>query len=153
VEPEALARPEVLKPLLDHPASTVTFLVGNGEEVALAAWKGLRAMGVANLYVVEGGINRWLDLYPVPACVAQRTDAPGRRRDALEYQFAYAAGDRLPASRPDLASSKLFRSPCGELVAAAGHAAGGHPGITWPTYEFTKRVKLKARAAVKGGCG
>jgi rhodanese-related sulfurtransferase len=153
VDPDALARPEVLKPLLDHPASTVTFLMGNGEEAALAAWKGLRALGVANLYVVEGGVNRWLDLYPVPRCVAQRTDAPGSRRDALEYRFAYATGDRLPASRPDLASSKLFRSPCEEPVAAPGHAASGHAGITWPAYEFTKRVKLQARAAVKGGCG
>jgi rhodanese-related sulfurtransferase len=149
-----LLRPEKLKPLLDQPVSTVTFLVGNAEEAALDAWKSLKALGVPNLYIVEGGINRWLDLYAVPACVAQRVAAPGGRREALEYRFAYATGDRLPASRPDLAISKLFRTPCQTPASHAEiHVAGGHEGIAWPTYEFTKRVKLKAKVAVKGGCG
>jgi rhodanese-related sulfurtransferase len=152
VDREALLRGETVRPLLEQPASTVIFLVGNGEAQALEAWKGLKALGVGNLYAVEGGINRWLDLYPVPACVARRVDAPGRR-EAMEYRFAYAAGDRLPSSAPDLTAPALFRSPC-EVSEAEGHAGHGNAhGITWPNHAYARRVKLKAKSAVKGGCG
>ncbi|HEY6001627.1 MAG TPA: hypothetical protein VIV57_02055, partial [Anaeromyxobacter sp.] len=70
-DPEALQRPAGYKPLLDAPASTVTFLVGNGEATALATWKALRALGASNLCVVDGGINRWLERYPLPDAGAE----------------------------------------------------------------------------------
>jgi hypothetical protein len=138
--------------LLGQPAGTVTFLVGNGEDAALRAWQALAAQGVTNLYVVEGGINRWLELYPAPACVAEPL-APALP-DALAYRFAYATGSRLPAAWPELPSSRSFRSPCPPPAAPDRHAeAGGHEGIVWPLHPFTPRVKLQVRSAVKGGCG
>jgi uncharacterized protein len=150
VSPEALIRPEQYKPLLAQPASTVTFLMGNGEATALEAWKGLKALGVPNLYVVEGGINRWLELYAVPECVAAR-GAP-TSSDALAYRFAYTTGESEPAAWPELASSRSFRKPCVEAVSSPDDHQ--HPEeIAWPTYEFTKHVKLQTKAAMKGGCG
>jgi rhodanese-related sulfurtransferase len=154
VAAEALLRPEEYKPLLALPANAVTFLVGNGEETALEAWKGLKALGVNNLYVVEGGINHWLELYPAPECVAARLPEPPARGDALAWRFAYAAGGSLPAAWPELPTSHAFKTPCETLLSSRdGHEEGGHHGITWPTYSFTRRVKLQAKAAVKGGCG
>ena len=152
VDPATLLRPEEVQRLLDRPPSTVTFLAGNGEGQALSTWKGLRAQGVRNLYVIEGGMNRWLELYPVPECVASRAAEVGP--DALAWRFAYAAGSTQPASWPELPASRAFRSPCA-VEAAAGHPASheGHEGIVWPAYAFTKRVKLQSKAAVKGGCG
>jgi hypothetical protein len=138
--------------LLGLPPGSVTFLVGNGEEAALRAWEALTAQGVSNLYVVEGGINRWLELYPPPACAAEPVAPPSA--DALAYRFAYATGSRLPSAWPELPASRSFRAPCRPEGATEHHAdAGGHEGIVWPRHPFTKRVKLSVRAAVKGGCG
>lgn len=139
--------------LLEQPPGAVTFLVANTEGPALAAWKGLTALGVSNLYLVEGGINRWLALYAVPACVATPGLAVpgGAAADASEFRFNYATGDSLPAAWPELPESRGFRTPCDVIGArSSGH---GLPGIEWPKYDFTKRVKLQNKAAVKGGCG
>lgn len=156
----AEARSEALAQRLNgEPATTVTFLIGNGETAALHAWEALRTQGVQNLYVIEGGVNRWLELYPVPACVAE--PVPPGTSDELAYRFHFATGQSLPAARPELPSSRSFHVPCAagepaehpaehmEAAAAGGH---GH-GIVWPDHPFTKRVKLQARSVVKGGCG
>jgi len=150
IDPGALARTEVAKPLLDQPASAVTFLVGNGEATALSAWKSLKVLGAANLYIVEGGLNRWLERYPVPQCVAERSSGSAGA-DAPAYRFRYATGATLPAAWPELPASKSFTSPCQTLVARA--EGPSREAIAWPTYSYTKKVKLKSKAAVKGGCG
>lgn len=152
ITPADARREPLAARLLDQPAGTVTFLVGNGEEGALRAWEALRAQGVPNLYVIEGGINRWLELYPVPACVAE--PVPPGTTDALAYHFAYAVGQSLPAAWPEIPSSRSFRAPCRDTAVGAHHApAAGHAGIVWPKHPFTKRVKLQTRSVVKGGCG
>jgi len=150
LDPAALARlSDETKRLVDRPGNAVTFLMGNGEAAALAAWRSLRALGAANVYVVEGGVNRWLERYAVPACVAMPIAAPGA--DALSYRFAHATGEHEPASRPERPASQLFRTPCEDAVSRGG--AVGHGEITWPAYAFTRKVKLQTKAAVKGGCG
>jgi len=151
-----LEKPEELKALLDRPATTVTFLMGTGDNRALAAWQRLVARGVGNLYVVDGGANRWLELYPAPACVAERDMAKvaAAGAEAPEWRFVYATGERLPSAWPELPASQQFRFPCRSPEPAAGeHAGAGHHGYTWPEYAFTKRVKLQQKAVVKGGCG
>jgi rhodanese-related sulfurtransferase len=149
VDPAALDRPEELKPLLDQAASTITFLAGNGEERALDAWKRLKAHGVPNLYVIEGGVNRWLALYPVADCVATRRPDPPA--DELGFRFAYATGSRLPPAWPELETSQEFRSPC-EIAHTSPSGTGDH-GSSWPEHAFTKRVRRQVRSVVKGGCG
>jgi hypothetical protein len=143
--------PERLKTILDQPPGTVTFLLGTGEPAALDAWKLLVTQGVPNLYVVEGGVNRWLERYPVDSCVAERVGAADGT-DVPAWRFRYAAGSTQPASWPELPTSRSWRSPCAPAADGA-HAAGSHEGQTWPAYAYTKRVKLKSKAAVKGGCG
>jgi hypothetical protein len=106
---------------------------------------------VPNLYVIDGGVNRWLERYPVDACVAERVGkADGR--DEPAWRFLYATGSTQPAAWPELGSSRSFRSPCAEPAATGGHA-GDHQARSWPAHAYTKRVKLKSKAAVKGGCG
>lgn len=151
LSPDALTRPEVFKRLLEQPASTVTFLMANGEAPAVSAWKTLRAQGVQNLYVLEGGINRWLELYPVAQCVATRGAPPSGEGDPPAFQFAFASGSRLPSAWPELPIERLSRAPCGE-PASVDATHGGH-GASWPEYSYSKKVKLQFKAAVKGGCG
>jgi hypothetical protein len=148
VEPAALEGADELRRLRDRPATSVLFLVSNDGERALATWKRLSGLGVGNVYVVDGGVNRWLELYPAPGCVAEKA-APSRP-EGLGWRIAYATGENLPSAWPELPASRGFRAPCEEPVS---HAAGGEHGITWPTYTFAKRVKLQTKAAVKGGCG
>jgi rhodanese-related sulfurtransferase len=143
-----LTDPGQLRRLLGEPPSTITFLADNGEGRALEAWKQLRASGITNVYVLEGGMNRWLELYPVPGCVASRD--PSAADGELAYRFAYATGDGLPSAWPELPRSREFRFPCGEPVATGG----GHDGeFVWPAHSFTRRVKPQVRSVVKGGCG
>ncbi len=149
--PESLARPEVFKPLLEQPVSTVTFLMANGDEPAVDAWKALKALGVQNVYVVEGGVNHWLGLYPVATCVAVKAAAPANGVDRLAFQFAYAAGSRLPAAWPELPIARAAPAPCADP--ASLDAQHGDHGAAWPEYPFEKKVKLQFKAAVKGGCG
>ncbi|MGA8893552.1 MAG: rhodanese-like domain-containing protein [Anaeromyxobacteraceae bacterium] len=146
-----LQGPERLKTILDQPPGTVTFLLGTGEPAALDAWKLLVTQGVQNLYVVEGGVNRWLERYPVDSCVAERVGAADGR-DVPAWRFRYATGSTQPASWPELPTSRSWRSPCAPAASEA-HEGGAHEGQTWPAYAYTKRVKMKTKAAVKGGCG
>jgi rhodanese-related sulfurtransferase len=151
--PDALLLPAGYERLVDAPPSTVTFLVGNGEATALATWKALKTLGVPNLYVVEGGINRWLERYPLPECVADR---PGRApaaddADPLAYRFHLAAGEGAPAAWPELPASRAFRVSC--EPPASRTVAREEREIAWPSHAYTKRVKLQTKAAVKGGCG
>jgi rhodanese-related sulfurtransferase len=141
---------ERLKTLLDAPPTTVTFLVGTGEASALKAWKHLTAQGVPNLYVVDGGVNRWLERYPVDACVAERVGKADAKDDPA-WRFLYATGSTQPSAWPELSTSRSFRSPCAEPAKEAH--GDSHQARSWPAHAYTKRVKLKSKAAVKGGCG
>jgi hypothetical protein len=117
----------------------------------LTAWKHLVTQGVPNLYVIEGGMNRWLERYPVEACVAERIGTADGK-DGQAWRFLYATGSTQPAAWPELEASRSFRSPC--VTAAPGaHPGDRHGAPPGPAYAYTKRVKLKSKAAVKGGCG
>jgi rhodanese-related sulfurtransferase len=150
LDPSALESVDELKHLQNRPRSVVTFLVSNGEAAALSAWKSLVTLGVPNLYVIEGGVNRWLELYPVPACVGERTTNAGD--DELGWRLSYATGASLPSARPELVTSHELRAPCEDGPAPQSPGTAEH-GARWPVYAFTKRVKLQTKAAVKGGCG
>jgi rhodanese-related sulfurtransferase len=148
VEPAALDGQAELRRLLDEPPSTITFLADTGEGRALEAWKRLRARGVANVYVLEGGVNRWLELYPVPECVAAR--AAPTAADGPAFAFAYATGDSLPSAWPELPRSRSFRFPCEPALVSSEQEEGEY---LWPDHKFEKRVKPQVRSVVKGGCG
>ena len=114
--------------LLENPANTVVVLVSNDEVQGTAAWKLLVAEGVLNVYVLEGGMNGWLDQFAGDgACGGCRrkpgNDIPG----SLRYAFDVALGHNRPIADPD-----LFRD------------------LDLP---YTRKVTLEVKQTLSGGCG
>jgi len=114
--------------LIQEPANTVFVVMSNDETAATEAWKTLVAGSVPNVYILEGGINTWLDTFAGEFeegfCAGQ---LPSARDDELRYNFTAALGSGCPAAYPD--------SEDYELV-----------------YEEKIKLELK-RAPSGGGCG
>ncbi|PKO73714.1 MAG: hypothetical protein CVU23_01240, partial [Betaproteobacteria bacterium HGW-Betaproteobacteria-17] len=72
--------------LLHLPTNTVIVLVDQQEERSTKAFALLTAMGVRNVYLLEGGVDGWLSVYG---------DGPMRPGDGP------ALGERWAASRPN----------------------------------------------------
>ena len=119
---EQIRDPEWVKKL---PSETVIVVVSNDEKKATEAWKLLAAQKVLNLYILEGGINLWLQVYR-EGNIDALPEPDGN--DKLRHEFTAALGWRHPASDPD-----------------PQHA---------PKRSYTKKVKDIGGAARKtGGCG
>ncbi len=117
------------KEFLDEPANAVTVVVSNDEALATEAWKYLTAEGIMNVYILEGGINGWLDLFAVEgACLGCRRipEAETEPGDLL-WAFDAALGSTRPIANPDLFADKGFF--------------------------FAPKVKLEVKARPAGGCG
>jgi hypothetical protein len=156
VSPSEIANPAFARGLLDLPDNTISFLVSNGEKKALDAWKALKAQGVVNLYIIEGGINRWLELYPLPPCVATKRDTKGKtdKDDRLTYRFNFAVGNRTRSAYPQLEIGK-WPDVCLESDASAhpeSVQSTAHESTT-KAYHYTKKVVIQKKRVVKGGCG
>jgi len=107
------------------PANTVIVVMSNDEALATEAWKTMVAESVVNVYILEGGINGWLDTFAVGDERIRPAAAAGE--DTLRYAFASALGEGYPASYPD---PQRFAIP------------------------FEERVKLQLRRGPAGkGCG
>jgi rhodanese-related sulfurtransferase len=112
--------------LQDITANTVVVLMSNDEAAATDAWKTLVAESVPNVYILEGGINHWIE---VIADDTFKTEHPliTAGDDQLRYAFTEALGARYAAAQPSLDRREL---------------------------EFTAKVKLKTRQGpAGGGCG
>ena len=149
-----LVSPAFVKPLKAAPPNTAVFVVSNDETDATRAWKLLYAQGVPNLYIVEGGINGWLKLFPPPPCLAKAL--PGKHQDeGLAFDFFRAVGDCCNQAYPEVRGKEL---PLDCYLAsnpdnAAAHSAAGKHSASALKPKFVSKVKLKKKAAVKGGCG
>ncbi len=121
---EVLTHAEVLQL---QPRNTLFVVMSNDEAAATQAWRILNAEGIANLYLLEGGVNRWLDTFAdAEFQAAYRVRAGGD--DQLAYAFPAALGARYDAADPNPA-------------AFAG-------------LEYTPKVTLSVgRGATGGGCG
>lgn len=75
------------------PASTVAVVMSNDETLATEAWKVLEAEGVANAYILEGGLNNFIS--SCTTCPFPETDGPD---EYLRYQIAAALGGKHPES-------------------------------------------------------
>jgi rhodanese-related sulfurtransferase len=105
----------------------VIVFVSNDEASATEAWKLIMATASQpNAYILAGGINRWLAEF-APAQHRRRHTADESPDETLRHPVKRALGSRHPAALPDPHHMK-------EL-------------------DFTRRVKLKKRITVKGGCG
>lgn len=95
-----LARLDAIVPdlLSEPPANTVFIAIGNDEAAAVQAWKLLVASRVPNVYVLEGGINRWIATFG--AQDASIAPLAGAGADQLRYAFPAALGDRYASCAP-----------------------------------------------------
>lgn len=80
-------------------ANTVFVTISNDHLAATEAWKILKAESVPNIYILEGGINAWLDTYGGDS-IAAEDKVSNRQADQLAYRFNAAAGSRHPAAEP-----------------------------------------------------
>ncbi len=154
IPPERLDDPVLIGDLKNAPANTVTFVMSNGERDSTAAYKYLRGAGVINLYIVEGGVNKWLDVYKIDPCIAvARPDADEARPERLRYAFLQAVGARSYSSHPGCAC-KEFPTDCFMATHKATHA---RPTVTHdpaiPKVEYTRKVKIARKKKPQGGCG
>jgi hypothetical protein len=113
--------------LLAQPAAnTVVVLMSNDETLATQAWKTLVAAGVANAYILEGGLNNWIAYFgaddPSIRPLASAAD------EQLGYTFPAALGSRYDSCDPD--------------------------PIKYAELEYLPKIKLQTkRDKSGGGCG
>jgi len=115
--------------LLALPENAVVVVVSNDEIAATEAWKRLMALARPNAYILEGGLNHWLNIYGV---AGEESGDHGETSLAtpdgtLRHPFKLALGERHASTRPD-----------------ERHA---------PQRDYTPKVKLLKKIARAGGCG
>jgi rhodanese-related sulfurtransferase len=79
------------------PEQMIKVLVSNDERAATRAWKLLAAQNVQNIYILGGGINKWIEVYG-GVSGARRINAGD---DELKYSFPFAFGMAQPGADPD----------------------------------------------------
>lgn len=106
----------------------VVVVVSNDEIRATQAWKRLMALAKPNAYILEGGLNHWLNVY-------------GSTHE--EH------GDHGVASlaRPDGTLRHPFK-----LALGARHAAARPDEHQLPERKYTPKVRLLKKVAKAGGC-
>ena len=107
-------------------ANTVFVAMSNDEVAATEAWKILKAESVPNIYILEGGINAWLETYAGESLSDEDRVSP-RQPDQLAFKFDAATGSRHQAAEPN-------------------------PEFLDLSYEPKVILELK-RAPTSGGCG
>jgi rhodanese-related sulfurtransferase/uncharacterized membrane protein (DUF485 family) len=91
---------KVVPDLLSEPsANTVFITISNDEAAAIEAWKLLVASGVQNVYILEGGINRWIATFGAQDAALKPLASAGA--DQLRYAFSAALGERYKSCSPD----------------------------------------------------
>ena len=142
-----------IKQLKTAPANTVFFTVSNDESQATRAYKLLAAQDVSNVYIVEGGINGWLALFPPPVCLGQpRPDEP--QDEELAFDFYRAVGDCCNSAYPEIKHKKLpFDCYLAANPDSGAQSGAGTREQPEPEIAFERKVKLQRKAAIKGGCG
>lgn len=110
--------------LSEPPANTVFITIGNDEAAAIRAWQLLVASKVPNVYILEGGINRWIATFGAQdASIGPRATAGA---DELRYAFAMALGDRYRSCAPSpMAFEKLEFEPRIVLQLKRDKSGGG----------------------------
>lgn len=121
VTPEML--PALVAELRLAPVNTVVVVMSNDEAAATDMWRELMAQSVANVYILEGGINEWLATFAqedtrIVAIADQGVDK-------LDYRFSAALGEAFPAATPDPHKFELEYTPKINLNIPRGPKSGG----------------------------
>jgi rhodanese-related sulfurtransferase len=85
--------------IAENTPNRVVIVMSNDETAATQAWKVLVAESVANVYILEGGVNNWIAFFGeadpnISGVLANSGD------DQLDYVFPAALGDRYECSDP-----------------------------------------------------
>lgn len=95
--------------LIAKPANTLFVVMSNDEAAATEAWKILVAQSVPNVYILEGGVNNWIDTYAADefklACEICSDN------DKLRYDFTAALGRNIWPQNPIRMILKLSMCP------------------------------------------
>jgi len=118
---------------LQAPGNTLFVVMSNDEQAATEAWKLMRAQSIENVYILEKGINGWLDTFND---LVLETD-PLAGNTPIPMQEQLAADDELMHYR--------FEAALGSNYAVADPVIHNHE------FEFTPKVKMKVKKATGGG--
>jgi rhodanese-related sulfurtransferase len=115
----------IIPELLREPAgNTVYVVMSNDEAAATEAWKILTAESVANVYILEGGVNNWIKTFAAADSQITPTPTPPGN-DRLAYNFMAALGGRYEASNPNPLEYKLEYTPKIKLQLKRSPSGGG----------------------------
>ncbi len=108
-----------------EPPNTVVVVMSNEETAATEAWKTLVAESIPNVYILDGGINNWIDTFAAEDFKQAHARADVGD-DELGYAFDVALGARYPAAQPheDAYTALEFEEKI-TLQAASGPTSGG----------------------------
>lgn len=115
---------EMIPDFLLEPSNAVFVLVGNHEDITTNTWKTMVAENVHNVYLLEGGINYWLDVFSAENPNSVELDLH-TGEDDLHYAFTAAIGEHHPAADPDPHAFELEFVPKVELELKKGPTSGG----------------------------
>ena len=114
--------------LIAQPANTVFLVMSNDETTATNAWKAMTAESVPNVYILEGGINNWLDTFSTDFEDKFCGEVKTASSEGLRYDFSAALGSSCPAAYPNIEH--------------------------YENIEYIPKIKLELkRAPASGGCG
>lgn len=92
--------PGLIPDFLLEPYNTVFVVMSNHEDLATEAWKTLVAESVPNVYILEGGLNYWLDVFTLPG--EERVELVLHTgEDDLHHEFESAIGGQHSTADPD----------------------------------------------------
>ena len=111
--------------IAEYSPNRVIVVMGNDEMLATQAWKVLTAESVANVYILEGGVNNWIAFFG-----ANDPNIEGKISNPLEDQLGYifpaALGDRYECSDPDpIHNEELEYEPKIQLQLKRDKSSGG----------------------------
>ncbi len=112
---------EIVPELQSAPDGTVVVLMSNDETWATEGWKRLVALGVPNVYILEGGINNWLAVYGEGEHEPLATGGD----ETLRYVFHAALGDMDPVAEPSQHDEGIEYTPKVKIQKKAPTGGGG----------------------------
>lgn len=128
ITPSSVKSYEYVREMLKEPGNVLFVLTSSDESGTQELYKFLKTKGVGNLYILEGGVNNWLTVFPPDkdSAVENSPVVSG----GMKYAFNRAYGSTLKISNP----------------------WEGYPKLE-PGKDYVKKVKVQTRAAKSGGCG
>ncbi|MBN1562032.1 YeeE/YedE family protein, partial [candidate division KSB1 bacterium] len=109
--------------LQNLPLNTVIVMICNNQIRSTQAWKYLVAEKTPNVYILQGGINYWLDIFKG----GNQERSLNKTGEELEYDFDAALGANQAAADPGITALEKL--------------------------DFTVKVKLATKVKRQGGCG